>query len=1519
MKTYEIGFMIKTPNLLQRIFAGLTIAAFALASDVPAADEPKAKLFARDNLVAWCIVPFDAKKRGPEERAAMLERLGFKHYAYDWRAEHLPTLEAELDALKRHGVRLDAVWFSSGLDKDGRLILDTLGKRGVKTQLWVAGGGEPTKTPQEQRQRVKAEAARIRVIAEEAAKIGCTVGLYNHGGWFGEPENQLAILDELKLSNVGIVYNLHHGHDHLDRFAALLEKMKPHLLALNLNGMVAQGDRRGQKILPLGQGDLDLALLKTIRASGYRGPIGILGHTMDDAAERLADNLDGLDWLVVGLDGKPLGPKPKPRTYSSPPPASTSAGWLAAGRDEYRQPPLTVECWTRLDSKQSYNILLASDTKQSGAHWELFSMAGDGRFTVYMPGMQPDHVRSEVDICDRQWHRVAMQFEPERVRLYCDGRQVADQAIKSLGRATVPGGLAFGRLVEGGIGCDGELDWVRLRRGVAALENPTRELPKVDGAALGLWRFGKAGQGAEDLSQYKNAAKVAAAATPAAAAEPPPGNHLLPFDKRLKAVLIDRSSNDAYLAVKVDSMGRVFVGGREAVFVFEPNSAGGYEPKRELLKFPQDSIIIGLEMRGHDLYVQTSSALYLVPDGVVKREGLELKRLVWGVPLDLHVSFHCLAWGPEGDLYLDHGDPLLNYGDWRRPDHWGYWTLHSQPEGTTTPYTGAGAVLRVRPDGSRLQVVARGLRGPVGLAFDRGWNLFTNDNDHESRAEAYAPARLMHVTPGADFAWPRGWMASKSPDRADLLEPMIATLGRGVPCDLTYYEDPYLADIFEPTVLMCRWDRGSVGRYPTSPRGASFSAGELPFLDGEQQIRPVGVTVGRGGRVFVTSLYLGGNVVSPYCASDLVMITRADDPPEHPFEAYDVTTIGAERLWADLSSRSWERRSRAHQELLRRGGPLLDEATRRFAAIDADDPAMMHLPWLAAAGGSPAARDQLLKLSKHPRAELRQLALHALSEFRRLDAPVEWFVAALSNQDPQVQLAALNYFFTSPEAPPLSAVAKLAGGSDTYLRQTAARLLAARAADADLAGLARSNDEATRLAATLAFGLRLTVPPLDEPPPEELPLFYPKDNAFFHTKLQFADAAEPVDLSELFRIGSYTTAERWKLIPPDKSQLTALEQLQAALDDDASAVQSQAVYYLSLLGDAKLEPRLAQVRQSLEKKRLAGAAVREVARAWRVGPFADGEAGIEQAHPPEQGAIDLTANYAGKSGPIAWEEVQGAGGRFLAASFKPAQPGDSYYLYFQLQSVRRQPALLQLDLQNASKAWHNGRAIEPLAAGGAGERQWLLDLQPGSNDVLVRVRAAKAIGELAIDVQARGELAAVLPEKLNASLLAERLKSGGAEQIAAEFFEVDWPQAAGQGDAAQGRKLFGTLGCVKCHAIAPDQKAGGAPSLVDVKKRFTVPYLVESVLLPSKQVAQPFKAAVIVTEDGQIVTGLVVNESQDELELLLADATRKTIAKSQIEERSVASISPMPAGIVKTPAELRDLLAYLLSDNPTPP
>jgi sugar phosphate isomerase/epimerase len=165
---------------------------------------------------------------------------------------------------------------------------------------------------------VGAAADILRPAAREAGAVGCKVALYNHGGWFGEPENQVAVIERLKrdgVANVGIVYNLHHGHEHLERFPELLQKMKPHLLALNLNGMSEGADKAGDKILPLGRGEQDVRLLKTIRDSGWAGPVGILNHTDEDAEGRLLDNLDGLAWLLPQLDGKPAGPRPVARTF----------------------------------------------------------------------------------------------------------------------------------------------------------------------------------------------------------------------------------------------------------------------------------------------------------------------------------------------------------------------------------------------------------------------------------------------------------------------------------------------------------------------------------------------------------------------------------------------------------------------------------------------------------------------------------------------------------------------------------------------------------------------------------------------------------------------------------------------------------------------------------------------------------------------------------------------------------------------------------------------------------------------------------------------------------------------------------------------------------------------------------------------------------------------------------------------------------------------------------------------------
>jgi hypothetical protein len=94
------------------------------APHLPAQTEPNSNaIFRRENLAAWCIVPFDAKKRGPEERAAMLEKMGVRKFVYDYRAEHVPQWDEELNALKKHRVELLGWWFPTTLNDEAKRTL----------------------------------------------------------------------------------------------------------------------------------------------------------------------------------------------------------------------------------------------------------------------------------------------------------------------------------------------------------------------------------------------------------------------------------------------------------------------------------------------------------------------------------------------------------------------------------------------------------------------------------------------------------------------------------------------------------------------------------------------------------------------------------------------------------------------------------------------------------------------------------------------------------------------------------------------------------------------------------------------------------------------------------------------------------------------------------------------------------------------------------------------------------------------------------------------------------------------------------------------------------------------------------------------------------------------------------------------------------------------------------------------------------------------------------------------------
>lgn len=314
-------------------------------------------IWQHENQLAWCIVPFDTKCRGPVDRARMLRQMGFRRFGYDWRPKNVPEFEDELIALKREGIELLAWWFSfRANDPLASKTLELFRSHSVRPQLWImqslpdltelvaqaramglpkgrdetnifdsSGMAEAErdgymrivsaakselarrsypKTEREQAARVSVEADRVAELVELARPFGCRIGLYNHGGWFGNVDNQLAIIDKLRrdgVEEVGMIYNFSHCrtplYDDTADFEAIWSRIKDHVWAVNLSGIHMDDGTT----VALGQGDGEKDMISVIDRSGWQGPVGLIGETRGDAAVTLAQVRRALDEILKAI------------------------------------------------------------------------------------------------------------------------------------------------------------------------------------------------------------------------------------------------------------------------------------------------------------------------------------------------------------------------------------------------------------------------------------------------------------------------------------------------------------------------------------------------------------------------------------------------------------------------------------------------------------------------------------------------------------------------------------------------------------------------------------------------------------------------------------------------------------------------------------------------------------------------------------------------------------------------------------------------------------------------------------------------------------------------------------------------------------------------------------------------------------------------------------------------------------------------------------------------------------------
>jgi putative membrane-bound dehydrogenase-like protein len=228
-------------------------------------------------------------------------------------------------------------------------------------------------------------------------------------------------------------------------------------------------------------------------------------------------------------------------------------------------------------------------------------------------------------------------------------------------------------------------------------------------------------------------------------------------------------------------------------------------------------------------------------------------------------------------------------------------------DGTTISGEGDGGhIFHCSADGKMLRRVATGFWNPFGIGRDIFGRIFAVDND----PDAMPPCRLLHVVEGGDYGFQfRYGRQGRHPFQAWNGElpgtlPMVSGTGEA-PCEVLSYESDGLPEEYLGDLLVTSWADHRVERYRLKPKGASFTAERLPFVQGGKDFRPVGLAVAPDGSLFF---------------SDWVL------------RDYNLHQRGA--IWHIRSrdARKLERPTESRQALLSRHRPLRDAAARKLAA-----------------------------------------------------------------------------------------------------------------------------------------------------------------------------------------------------------------------------------------------------------------------------------------------------------------------------------------------------------------------------------------------------------------------------------------------------------------------------------------------------------------------------------------------------------------------------------------------------------
>jgi quinoprotein glucose dehydrogenase len=950
----------------------------------------------------------------------------------------------------------------------------------------------------------------------------------------------------------------------------------------------------------------------------------------------------------------------------------------------------------------------------------------------------------------------------------------------------------------------------------------------------------------------------------------------------------------------------------------------------------EDGTGAGILVRDNQAYFTCIPKLWLLTDA--DGDGHAEERQVLHDGYGVRVAFrghdsHGLVIGPDGRLYFSIGDRGYNI----------------QTESGQLKNTESGAVFRCELDGSHLEVFATGLRNPQELAFDDYGYLFTGDNNSDSGDKA----RWVNVMEGGDSGWRMmyQYISDRGPfNREKIWHPFsietpaytippIENIGDG-PSGLTCYPGTGLEGDYANCFFMVDFRGGAsnsgIRLIRVQPKGAFWSVerSEQPIWN----ILATDAEFGPDGALWVCDWvngWIGEGKGRIYRFFDTAAQQQSIVREVQSLLADGFSDLSEQRLGELLRHLDRRIRNEAQWELAHRG--LIAPFAELLATPAAGTLPRLHAVW----GLGQAARlEPNLREAIGPSIELaladtdldvRAAAASVVGDLK-LESLASNLVGLIGDGEPRVQYAAclaVGKLQLASGLLPTLAMLEANHDQDPGLRH--AGIMALRGIGSAQPGLfarlGQHPSQAVRLAAVVALrklqGLAIASFLDDESAEVQLEAARAiHDVPELHAALPQLAAllqqpslrARPISdalmhrlLNAHFRLGGQAGA-------------TAI----ASVAADKQASQAMRIEAIEMLGTwaepgkldrvmnryAPLDARPAKQAADAFTEQLAGILVgsdqqMNAAIAAAVALDLQNVSGLLADL-----AQDTGRDAAVRSGALAGVvKLDGAQALSLVAGLvKDAEP------------LVRSQALDQLAKLDVSAALPI--LAQAIGAEDSAERQQAWDTlagidSPQATELIQQGVADYVAGTLPADVwlnvleAAQGRIA----EESQAALEAYQ------QQLVASDPVADYRASLHGGNAARGSNLFFNkteLSCVRCHKVAGYGGEVG-PDLTTIGKTKDPAYLLQSIVDPDAKIAENFETVILLTEDGQVISGILRKENDQTIELIDAENKTRSIDADEVVSRKKGK-SSMPVDLLKylSRRELRDMVAYLSSRTEVP-